>query len=345
MISVSGIQEIAHLTGLSKSTVSRALRGLPSVADVTAATVRKTADELGYIPSSAAAGLATGRSRVVGVVVPTINRWFYITVLEGVDAELRAAGYDLILFNLGGRGGDRERVFHRSILRKRVDAMVILGVAFGDAEREQLRRFEHPMVVVGGAEEGVRHMGVDDRAVAIAATNHLLDLGHTQIAHIGGEDESGMNLAVPLDRREGFLTAMTAAGHAVPGHWMLNGAFSFRGGYAAMRTLLDEPERAITAVFVASDEMAFGAIVAVREAGLRVPEDISIVGIDGHENGPVYGLTTFAQDPFEQGVTAARTVLAEIEGAPALSAFPSARYELIERGSTAAPAPANLSPA
>ncbi|BDZ49297.1 hypothetical protein GCM10025867_15380 [Frondihabitans sucicola] len=147
---MSGIQEIASATGLSKATVSRALRNLPSVAPATVMAVRRKADELGYIPSSAASGLATGRNHAVGVVVPVIDRWFYIRVLEGVDAELRRAGYDLILFNLAGQAGNRERVFHRSILRKRVDALVLLSLVFDEAEREQLELTEYPTLVIGG---------------------------------------------------------------------------------------------------------------------------------------------------------------------------------------------------
>ena len=94
---MTGIQEIARATGLSKSTVSRALRGLPSVSESTTRSVQRAADQLGYIPSSVAAGLATGRNRAIGVLVPLINRWFYVKVLEGIDAQLREAGYDLIL--------------------------------------------------------------------------------------------------------------------------------------------------------------------------------------------------------------------------------------------------------
>jgi DNA-binding LacI/PurR family transcriptional regulator len=333
---VSGIQEIARATGLSKSTVSRALRGLPSVAPPTIDAVRRVADELGYIPSSAAAGLATGRQRAIGVVVPVIDRWFYVKTLEGVDAELRRDGYDLVLFSLGGVAADRERAFHRSMLRRRVDALVLLSLVFDEAEREQLELTEYPMVVVGGPSGQMRHIGIDDVAVATAATQHLLDLGHRDVAYLGGQDEAGMNVAVPYLRRDAFVDTMRKAGVVVGEDRLLDGGFSYRSGHAAMRRLLDR-HPVPTAVFAASDEMALGAITAMAEAGLRAPDDISVIGIDGHEHGRVLGLTTIEQDPFAQGRTAARALLDEVDGAEPAASFAPAAARLVVRTSTGPP--------
>ncbi|KQO60263.1 LacI family DNA-binding transcriptional regulator [Curtobacterium sp. Leaf261] len=334
---MSGIQEIACATGLSKSTVSRALRGLPGVAAPTIAAVRRVAEEVGYVPSSAAAGLATGRQRAIGVVVPVIDRWFYVKTLEGVDAELRRDGYDLVLYSLGGGSSDRERAFHRSMLRRRIDALVLLSLVFDESEREQLELTEYPMVVVGGPAPGVRHIGIDDRGAARLATTHLLDLGHRDVAYIGGQDEAGMNVAVPYLRRDGFRDTMRASGIEPAEDRMLDGGFSYRGGYGAMRRLLQR-RPVPTAVFAASDEMALGAITALAEASLRVPEDVSVIAIDGHEHGAVVGLTTVAQDPSEQGRTAARALLDELGGAQPMSAFAPAAARLVVRSSTGPPA-------
>lgn len=329
---MSGIQEIARATGLSKSTVSRALRNLPSVAPATIMTVRRAADELGYVPSLAASGLATGRNHAVGVVVPVIDRWFYIQTIEGIDAELRREGYDLILFNLAGRTGNRERVFHRSILRKRVDALVLLSLVFDDSEREQLELSEYPTVVIGGRAPGVRHIGIDDFDVAQRATRYLLGLGHRRIAHIGGLDEAGMNFLVPGERHDGYTEALKSAGLPLVTDWSRNGAYTFAGGHSSMRSILasgDVP----TAVFCASDEMAFGAMQAIREAGLSVPGDISVIGIDGHVYGETLGLTTFAQDPRAQGTRATRVLLGELAGQPPQPWFEPEPVTFIDRGS------------
>jgi DNA-binding LacI/PurR family transcriptional regulator len=109
------IKEVAAAAGVSVATVSRALRGLPAVNEATRELVRATAEQLGYVPSAAAAAVATGQTKAVNVVVPAVSTWFFASVLEGVDSQLRAAGYDMALFDLGYTGTERERVFHRSI--------------------------------------------------------------------------------------------------------------------------------------------------------------------------------------------------------------------------------------
>ncbi|GAA3337486.1 LacI family DNA-binding transcriptional regulator [Curtobacterium pusillum] len=332
-----GIQEIATVTGLSKSTVSRALRGMSSVADTTIDQVRRVADELGYVPSSAAAGLATGRQRAVGVVVPVIDRWFYVQALGGVDAELRRAGYDLVLYNLGGPGGDRDRAFRRSMLRHRVDALVLLSLVLDETERAELELTRHPMVVIGGPAPGLRNVGVDDVVVAAIAVDHLCGLGHREVAYVGGQDEAGMNVAVPWLRRDGFVDAMVAHGLAVREDWILDGRFSFAGGVDAGAALFaTAPASRPTAVFCASDEMALGVMLAARRAGLSVPGDVSVLGIDGHEYGEVVGLTTVAQDPVAQGRTAARAVLAELDEGVA-GPLPAAPAHLVVRSTTGVP--------
>ena len=370
-----GIQEIATVTGLSKSTVSRALRGMSNVADSTIDQVRRVADELGYVPSSAAAGLATGRQRAVGVVVPVIDRWFYVKALGGVDAELRRAGYDLVLYNLGGPGGDRDRAFRRSMLRHRVDALVLLSLVLDETERAELELTRHPMIVIGGPAPGLRNVGVDDVVVAGIAVDHLCSLGHRDVAYVGGQDEAGMNVAVPWLRRDGFALAMRAHGLSVREEWVLDGRFSFAGGVDAGRALFGAGRGlgsgggaggggaggrgagsgaggagggagvggagglgAVrpTAVFCASDEMALGVVLAAQQAGLSVPEDVSVMGIDGHEYGEVVGLTTVSQDPVAQGRVAARAVLAEVDGAVA-GPLPASPAHLVVRATTAAP--------
>ncbi|MET0144665.1 MAG: LacI family DNA-binding transcriptional regulator [Ilumatobacteraceae bacterium] len=334
----TGIQEIATVTGLSKSTVSRALRGMSTVADSTIDQVRRVADELGYVPSSAAAGLATGRQRAVGVVVPVIDRWFYVQALGGVDTELRRAGYDLVLYNLGGPGGDRDRAFRRSMLRHRVDALVLLSLVLDETERAELELTRHPMIVIGGPAPGLRNVGVDDVAVAGIAVDHLCSLGHRAVAYVGGQDEAGMNVAVPWLRRDGFTLAMRRHGLSVRGDWVLDGRFSFAGGVDAGRALFGPGERRDrpTAVFCASDEMALGVVLAAERAGLAVPGDVSVMGIDGHEYGAVVGLTTVAQDPVAQGRSAARAVLAEVDGAAA-GPLPASPAHLVVRRTTAPP--------
>lgn len=335
---MAGIDEVARATGVSTATVSRALRGLPNVSDKTRAAVRRAADELGYVASSSASGLASGRTLAMGVVVPSVSRWFYTTVIEGVDAELRAASYDMILFNLGGHRGDRERVFHRSILRKRTDALLAMCLDFTADERHQLASLGHPTIVVGGPVKGLRSVGIDEKATARIATQHLIDLGHTDIAHVGGEDEEGLNRQVPIGRLHGFQQAMHEAGLAVRPEWVVRGGFTLPASRAAMNELLSRPGPRPTAVFAASDEMAFGVMLAAQDNGLSVPGDLSVIGIDNHDYAESFGLTTMAQDPFDQGASATRILLDELAGAEPRSRSVRCPVTLVVRRSTAPPA-------
>ena len=334
------IKDVATAAGVSVSTVSRALRGLPSVKPATMELVQDTAEKLGYVPSAAAAAIATGRTRAVNVVVPAIATWFFSSVLEGVDSELRAAGYDMALFDLGYTGTERERVFHRSILRHRGDAVLALCIDFSEAERQELRATDLPTIVVGNPVSGLRFVGIDEVAAARMATEHLIALGHRDILHLSGGDEVtlGLNVRVPDDRLAGFKDALTAAGIPLDPSRVRLGRFTAEASRAVMDDILDGPGPVPTAVFAASDEMAMGALMSIYHHRLRVPDDISVIGIDDHKLSAPFGLTTIAQHPIEQGAAAARIILDELRGRPAHQGSLLLPVTLIDRGSTATPA-------
>ncbi|MEA9984485.1 MULTISPECIES: LacI family DNA-binding transcriptional regulator [Subtercola] len=334
---MTSIDDVARATGVSTATVSRALRGLANVSEPTRLRVQAKADELGYVASLTASGLATGRTLTMGVVVPSVSRWFYTTVLEGIDVVLRAANYDLMLYNLASRSGDRERVFHRSILRKRTDALIALCMEFTEPEREQLLSLGHPALVIGGPVKGMRHIGIDERGAGRTATEHLIELGHTAIAHLGGDDDEGMNRRVPLTRRLGYRDAMGSAGLPVRNEWMLSGRFSLAISRAVVTELLRRPGERPTAIVANSDEMAIGAILAAADCGISVPSQLSVVGVDNHDLAVSFGLTTIAQDPYEQGRLAASMLLDELGGAPARKSSVRAPSSLLVRTSTAPP--------
>ena len=336
---MTSIDDVARAAGVSTATVSRALRGLPNVSEPTRERIREVADELGYVASSNASGLASGRTDTIGVAVPSVSRWFYTTVLEGVDAALREANFDMILYNLASRDGDRERAFHRSLLRKRTDGLIAVGVDFTAPEREQLLGVGHPIIAIGGPVPGIRNIGVDDRAVARLATEHLIGLGHRDILHLGGADDEGLNKRLPVDRRQGFLDAMDAAGLPVRDEWLLTGKFSPEVSREVMAEVFAAGPRP-TAVFASSDEMAFGVMLAAQQAGTRIPEDLSVIGIDNHDMSVSYGLTTVAQDPYVHGMLGAQLLLDELrDGQPTRRTSVRADAELIVRSSTG-PAPA-----
>jgi DNA-binding LacI/PurR family transcriptional regulator len=305
---MTSIKDVARSVGVSTATVSRALRGLPRVSDETRDRVLKAAADLDYVASPSAAGLASGQTMAVGVVVPFVTRWFYAGVVQGAERLLREAGYDLLLYNLGGDREARRRLFLTHLLRKRVDAVLVLSLTPTDDEIAALNSLDRPVAVVGASVPGWGGVRIDDDATARIAMRHLIDLGHERIGFIGGSLEDQLDFHAPLDRRQGYRGAMGEAGLQIDASWEAVGDFTVRGGLAAMRLLLEADPRP-TAVFAASDEMAVGAVHAVREAGLRVPQDISVIGIDDHEMAEFFGLSTVAQPVHEQGQLAANLLL------------------------------------
>jgi len=333
---VPGIHEVARRAGVSAATVSRALSGRGSVSPTTRERVVAAARELGYVVSSSASGLATGRTRNVGVVIPFLNRWFFSAVVEGAESALLERGYDLTLYNLGGSDEERRLVFEHFLLRKRVDAVIAVSLELTPAEVKRLIDLDKPLVGVGGPLPGVRTLSLDDIELGRLATEHLLALGHTDIAHIGG-DALDMDFHLPTNRRHGYEQAMQAAGLAPLDRHFHAADFTIPGGYRAAKQLLGNPSGRPTAIFAASDEMAIGAILAAKDLGMHVPGDVSIIGIDDHDLAEFFGLTTIAQFPDMQGRMAVDVLMEELH--PGESEQDELNidlpYELVVRSSTA----------
>lgn len=332
-----GIRDVARQTGVSTATVSRALRGLPNVSKETRIAVERVARELGYIASPSAAGLASGRHQAVAAIVPTLNRWFNTAVLEGADRVLRRHHYDVFLVNLGIRDGGRDRAFHNALLRKRADAVLGLGIGFSIEERRELRSLATPSVVVGGPVRGVPNVGIDERATATAAMMHLVGLGHTRIGHVGARRAYMLNPVVAVARRAAWETVLRREDLPVREEWFASGDFLVPQSRIAALRILDRPDRP-TAIFAASDEMAFGVLLAAAELGLKVPEDLSVIGIDDHDHSDAFGLTTMHQDPVDHGEVAATLLLDRLEGRRTQVRSIRQPSVLVLRRSTASPA-------
>ncbi len=333
---MASIGRIAAELGVSKSTVSRALRGLPGVSQETIDEVRAAAHRMEYVPSVAAAGLSTGRNYAVGVVVPSLNRWFYTSVVSGIDRALAELGYDTVLYDLDRSHGSGTRVFARATLRRRVDALIVVSTTFAANEVAEFALLDIPILCVGAPTPGVRTIGVDDAAIMTLATEHILELGHRALGYVGGYDSESLSLFSASEREHAFMRAALRAGAVVEPTWMLSA--QYRSGIARRVVApLFEGESWPTALVCASDEMALGAMSAIQGAGLRVPDDVSVIGIDGHEYAEPYDLTTCEQDPQGQGAFAARQVVAEVEGAAPVDVFEPSAFSLVLRGSTGPP--------
>ncbi len=165
---MAGIEEVAKLAGVSTATVSRALSGRGHVSPASKAKVEEAAARLGYVVSSNASSLASGRTRNIGVVIPFLNRWFFSSVLEGAQRELLRRGYDLTLYNLSGDGNERSSVFEHFLLRQRVDAVIAVSLELTEHEVTRLHDLGKPLVGVGGPIPGVPTLTIDDAAVGTA---------------------------------------------------------------------------------------------------------------------------------------------------------------------------------
>lgn len=309
------IDDVAKAAGVSTASVSRALRGKPGVGEKTRRHIIDIADRLGYIPSHSASTLASGHTGTIAMIMPDISRWFFSTALEGAESTLRDNDFDVLVYSLPDFKGPRAPI-DINVLRGRVDAVIAASIYLNLEESEQLRSLDMPAVFLSTMQPGFPYVGIDDEEAAEKACAHLIELGHTVIGHISSVDDMpGKNANKPTQRRRnGWTNALLTAG--LPHSDDLDEQVTMmtaEGGYQAMlRLMTRRPD--MTGVFVASDEMAFGAMRAVREMGLEVGRDVSVIGIDGHTLSETLGLSTVAQPVHEQGARAAQMLLDALEG-------------------------------
>ncbi|MEY4417847.1 MAG: hypothetical protein RIQ88_285 [Actinomycetota bacterium] len=310
---MAGIIDVANKAGVSIATVSRALSGRSYVAPQTKELVLAVAKELGYVASDSARALVTGRTKNIGVVVPYVDRWFFSTALETIDRELVKKGYDVTLYNLSSGDAHRKSVFTQALPRKRVDAVMCIAVRMNSDELEALTSVNKPIVSLGGYVEGARCIMIDDKAAGKLATDHLITMGHTKIAMIGQSSTDDKLFRIFDQRREGYETALKKAKIAVNPAWYKQvKKYAISEGYSAAKQLLGDPNPP-TAIFASSDELAVGAYLAAKDMGLKVPEDISVVGIDNHELAEFFGITTVDQNVKGQAEALVKVMLELLE--------------------------------
>jgi LacI family transcriptional regulator len=336
------IRELARLSGVSVGTVSRALNGYTDVNEETRERIVQLARSLEYTPSSAARMLVTQRSHVIGVFLetgeghPDLQHPFFHEVIVGLKHRLGAQGFDLLLFasELPGNGWSTHS-YEARCRHHNVDGAVLMGVDPEDPETRRLVRSTLPCVGVDVELSGpsTGYVISDNRSGITAAVDHLRDLGHRRIAHITGL----MDTRPGTERLRAYRDALRAAELPFRDEYVAYGDFYSDSGREAMARLLalDEPP---TAVVAASDLMVLGAMRAASEAGLSVPDDVSIVGFDditvaAHVSPSI---TTVRQDKAGLGAAAGDALAACIAGAdaPAIVTLP---VELVVRESTAPP--------
>ena len=327
------LADVARLAGVGVGTASRALSGSARVAPDTRARVLEVADRLHYVVSPDAASLARGRTGRVALVVPHLSRWFFGEVAEGIHAALREADLDLLLYPVGD-AQERHAFFERLPARRKVDAVVVVAFQVDEAEQRRLELMGVHIVAAGGQSASYPFVRIDDYAAGRRAMDHLVFLGHRRIAMLEAKDPDQPGLEPP--RSDAYYAALAENGIDVDPDLVVTSDWGGEEGAQSMSRLLSL-RHPPTAVYAHSDEVALGAMRTIRRAGLDVPRDISVVGIDDHPLAALTDLTTVRQPAYEQGVRAAEMLVALLNEDPDVDLSVTLPTELVVRATTAPP--------
>jgi len=326
------ISDIAALANVSKSTVSRVLNDTTPVNEEKRQAVLAAMKEMNFEPNVFARGLASGQSYTIGVVTQNIGSPFYDAISQGVLEGLSETIYSPI-FTDGQWQPNIGEALVKTLIGRRVDGLILIG---GRLEADVLDRLKKtiPTVLVGGKMDAWEDqcLFIDNEQAAWKATKHLIDLGHTKIAHITGivtHQDSILRLA-------GYRRALTEANIPIDEELIYEGNFDGESGIAGVESLLNKGKK-FTALFACNDSSAFGARLALYRRGISVPEEVSLVGFDDQKEAAFYAppLTTVKQPGREMGIEAAKALLKLVEKSK--FEFPSLEAELIVRESTCPP--------
>ena len=309
---MSGIVEIAEKAGVSAATVSRALRGLHHVNEKTRQKIIAAARELDYPirPDLLPRG-AHEKTNTIGVIAPFLSRWYFSQAVAGVEQALREAGMDLLLYNFAQIDA-RQRVFQQKMLVDKVDGLIVISLPPSEKEFDQILGLGIPVSLLGTSDSRCSAVSIDDVKGAEVATQYLVDMGHTEIALLTGQRDLAFDFKVAGQRKTGFLSVLEKNEIEFNPRFELVADFNSSTAEIAMDEFLTQ-KKLPTAIFCESDEMAFGVYRSLRKKGLRVPEDISIMGYDDHEFAEIIGLTTIAQPVTFLGQLSASQVMARID--------------------------------
>jgi LacI family transcriptional regulator len=310
------LEKVGKLVGVSRSTVSRVINDDPHVQDVVRERVWQVIRETGYQPHAAARSLVTRRTRIIGAIIPEAVTTlfvdpFFSLLLGGITATCNAHGYHLMLALFNGPI-KQEDLYQRLVHSSHLDGVIVASTRIGDPLIHKLMEDKIPFIMVGRCtDDGVRYVDVDNVGGAHMAVAHLARLGHKRIATITGP----LDMPAGADRLIGYKQALHAHRLPVEEELIVEGDFTRGGGAASMHRLLSASP---SAVFAASDSMAIGALQTLREANLRIPEDVALVGFDDVSVATAVepALTTVRQPIERLGSLAAELLLSLLENPP-----------------------------
>ena len=332
------LEDIGRLAGVSRSTVSRVINGQANVNADVRARVQEVIQRTGYTPNAVARSLVSGRTGVIGLVIPSrvhslFEDPYFSRLIQGISTASNQSGTTLSLF-LFQNEEEESALYPRVVTSGFLDGLILTATRMSDPLLARMAVGEIPLVIVGRPDvEGVSYVDVDNRGGATKAATHLVDIGHERIGLVGAP----VSTTAGLDRLNGFVEGLALRGKALHPDLRADGDFSEESGYQAMMQLIP---KAPDAVFVASDTMAMGALRAVRDSGLSVPGDIALMGFDGFPGSgkSVPPLTTIHQPVSDTGARAVQMLNDLVTGAATAPISEIMPVELIVRESCGAAA-------
>ena len=336
------IYDIAAQAEVSIATVSRAFNNHPRVSEATRERVFEVARRLGYEPHASAQSLARKNTHLVSALVPIVTSPFFMEVLRGIQDRLDESDYDLVVYasrTLDSVGAQ----LSRAVQRGRADGLILISTPLSDARVEQILGARQPAVIIDATHPQIDSVTVDNREGGAVATRHLLARGHRRIGLILAVDGSG-----PSDHRlDGYRDALAEAGIAfdpdlvVHAEWdRVHHGYTRFSGYRGMQALVErfgDREDRPTAVFAIADVMAYGALRAAREAGLRAPRDLDVVGFDDVDSSAYVGLSTVRQPMLAMGKMATELLVRRLSDPDAPPQHVVFAPELVVRESSGGP--------
>lgn len=332
------IMDVARVSGVSYSTVSRVLSGYEFVKESTYNRVMETVKQLGYVVNLPARSLAGGHSKIIGLLVPNLDNTYVGTIARGIDQELVRSNYDLMLYTTHRHPG-KESLYVNAIANGLTEGLLLVVplviTSYLDALREQ--NFPYVLIDQTDTTENSNVVDASNWQGAYDATRYLIELGHTRIAFITGA--TAVRSAV--DRFQGYKAALADSEIPFTEAFIVEGDYQQRTSYENVKELLKRAYPLPTAIFASNDLSAFGAMDAVRDFGFRIPEDISIIGFDDIlQASLVYPKLTSVRQPLEEmGRVAVRLLLEQIADPSKSPQRVTLPTELIIRDSCGAPAP------
>lgn len=331
------MQDVAREAAVSTATVSRVLAGFKgATSDETAERVREVAMRLGYVVNSVAASLRKERSSSVGLILADVANPFFGALASGVESTLTQQGFGVLLASSGNNVDEEQRLL-RLMAQKQVDAVIMASsAASGDHINEAIARGMRIVLVDSELPDvDADTVVVDNQSAAHSAIEHLLELGHRDIAIITGQLQASFD----RERLAGYQQALSARGLKALKRLTLCGNSSFEGGHAAVTALLRKRAN-VSAIFATNNLMSMGAITALLEAGVSIPDDISLIGFDDMEWYPIFkpAISAVAQPAYELGQMAAQRLLQRFAADSVLATERvMLATQLILRASTAPP--------